>query len=115
MTDRSNMYKSNSDFLKADDLPEGKEFELTISGTDTTTMEGKDKLVVHFQGKEKGLVLNNTNFKKISTAYGTDDDNWVGKKVLLYRDITEFQGKDVPCLRVRVEAQRVSGDEDIPW
>jgi hypothetical protein len=107
MTDRSEMFKSKSNYLKAEDLPEGKEFELIISGTETADMNGEQKLIVMFQGRQKGLMLNNTNYKKISAAYGHDDAKWAGNKVLLYRDMTDYQGKDVPCLRVRVENERV--------
>lgn len=118
MTDRSEMYKSQSDFLKADDLPEGKEFELVIEGTDTTSLNNEEKLVVHFKGREKGLVLNATNYKRIANAFSHDDANWPGKKVLLYRDVTDYQGKEVPCLRVRIEAEKVTAefqDDKIPF
>ena len=120
MTDRSKMFESKSDYLKAEDIPEGKEFKLSISHTTVAQVKDqqdgttKDKLIVHFEGKEKGLMLNNTNFKKIAAAYGADDSNWSGKALLLYRDITEFGGKDVPCLRVRVPVQQADSG-DVPF
>jgi len=118
MTDRSNLYKSKSDYLKAEDVPEGKEYELIIESTETATINNDEKLVVHFTGREKGLVLNSTNFKRISNAYTADDENWTGKKVLLFRDMTDYQGKEVPCLRVRIEAVKVAAefvDDLIPF
>lgn len=30
-----------------------------------------------------------------------DSDDWKGRRVTLYRDTTHFQGKTVPCIRVR--------------
>src|SRR3990167_5956851 len=112
MPDRSKMFESKTESLKAEDIPDGKEFKLTISHTadaqvkDQQTGVAEDKLIVHFNGKEKGLMLNKTNFKKIAASYGPDDAAWAGKAILLYRDITDFGGKDVPCLRVRVSAQQ---------
>ena len=32
MTDRSKMFESKSEYLKAEDIPDGKEFKLTILG-----------------------------------------------------------------------------------
>ena len=119
MTDRSKMFESKSNYLKADDIPEGKEFKLTISHVkeekvkDQQSGEVEDKLIIHFEGKEKGLMLNKTNFKKIAASYGTDDAAWPGKSILLYRDITDFGGKDVPCLRVRVPM--VAAEEPVPF
>jgi hypothetical protein len=41
-------------------------------------------------------------FDQIADVTGEDDsDNWKGRRVTLFRDVTEFQGKDTPCIRVR--------------
>jgi hypothetical protein len=69
------------------------------------TMEkvGEDeKPVLHFAGKEKGMVLNGTCFDAIVEISGEDDsDNWAGHRVQLYVDKNvQYQGKRVEGLRI---------------
>ncbi len=61
-----------------------------------------EKPVVYFRGAEKALVLNVTNGNTIAEAYGDETDNWRGHAVTLYRDMTDFQGRRVDCIRVRI-------------
>jgi hypothetical protein len=114
----SDYYKSESTYLKADDLREGAEVRLTISKVQVEVIDQdggkKEVAVVYFSGKEKGLVLNATNGSKITGAYGDSIEAVTGKEVILYRDTTEFKGKTVPCLRVRIPSQEVDA-EDIPF
>ncbi len=117
MVDRSNMYKSDSEFLKADDVGDS-EWKLKISGTKEHQFDGdsKPQLVVLFDGAEKGLVLNKTNFKRIAAAYGPDDDNWTGKGLYLYAESTEYQGKETMGLRVRVPKEtKELQDDNVPF
>jgi len=111
MTDRSNMYKSDSEFLKADDVGD-KEYKMKISGTKEHTFDNKQEpsLILLFEGAQKGLALNKTNFKRVAEAYGYDDANWVGKPVIVYAEPTEYQGKETMGLRVRVPKQTVESD-----
>jgi hypothetical protein len=60
-----------------------------------------NKGVVMFQEFDRGMVLNRTNLKRVIAQHGMETDDWVGKKVTLYPSETDFQGKTVPCLRVR--------------
>ena len=64
----------------------------------------KMKYVVYFEGQEKGMVLNLTNFQRIVQVSGRDDtDNWKGVQVDLYNDPTvDFGGKLVGGIRVWV-------------
>lgn len=59
------------------------------------------KPVVYFQGQEKGLVLNQTNFKTLADLHGDESDNWAGRQCELYQDTTKFKGAMVPCVRIR--------------
>lgn len=61
-----------------------------------------DKPVLHFEGKEKGMVLNGTCFDACVEITGEDDsDNWTGHRVQLYVDKNvQFQGKRVEGLRI---------------
>lgn len=63
----------------------------------------KKKLVMYFEGKQKGLVLNVSICEEMSRITGTNDvDDWRGASVELFETTTRF-GKDPnhPCIRVR--------------
>lgn len=66
---------------------------------------GKDKEmkpVVYFQGKDKGLVLNKTNARKIAELTGSKDtEDWPGCRIRLYVTETEFAGESVECIRIK--------------
>jgi len=89
-----------STFLKADDL-QGRRVTVQI---DTVTVEdiGDDrKPVLHFMGKDKGLVLNKTNAAAVTEIAGTDETgDWHGVTVVLYPTRVDFQGKRVDAIRI---------------
>ena len=61
--------------------------------------------MAHFVNVPKGLVLNMINSETIAEICGTDDyEAWPGHTITLFPTKTEFQGKRVPCLRVREPA-----------
>ncbi|MGR3219114.1 MAG: hypothetical protein ACUZ8H_04755 [Candidatus Anammoxibacter sp.] len=105
-----NLYKSNSDFIKADDL-QGKTIELTIDEVTIEEIEGTPKIVLSFQGKEKKLILNKTNADVLADTYGDDEDTWEGKELVLYPSKVNYNGKMVKCLRVRIDTPAVSPAE----
>lgn len=102
--------------LKAEDL-KGRAVKVKISEVETAQFSEGNKLVLRFQGKEKGLVLNKTNAKVIAKYYGKDTDGWNGKEIEIFPTETEFNGSLVDCIRVRVEAPVAGSDlnDDIPW
>lgn len=66
--------------------------------------EAKDeKYVFYFTQVPKGLVLNKTNARRIAALYGNELEGWAGKSIMLYPAITEFQGNEVECIRVKKE------------
>ncbi len=96
-----------SNYLKASDLG-GKVVPVTISEVKTETVgrEKELKLVVYFDGKDKGVVLNKTNARKIVEIAGSDDtDDWTGTRVALYATEVEFQGDTVEAIRIKAPAQ----------
>lgn len=109
-----NVYQSKSNFLKAADLPDGKQVPVVIESCELIKMDDKDKVNVHFKGKEKTLVLNKTNSNAISHVYGPDTDAWIGKSIFLFTALVEYQGNSVPAVRVSVPLQTASPDERIP-
>lgn len=98
------IYQSNSDFLKADDI--GNNFwTATISAVDMKQFDdGSRKLFIMFHELDKGLVLNKTNADMIGDLYGKDTDGWLGKQVMLFTAPVDYQGKKVNAIRVRAPA-----------
>lgn len=92
-----------SKFLAASDL-KGRELIVTIEKVITEAV-GKDqemKAVVYFQGKQKGVVLNKTNAKRIVEIVGSaQTDDWPGAQIKIYPTETEFGGETVECIRVK--------------
>ena len=60
--------------------------------------EQKLKPVLYFEGGEKPMVLNRTNFEALEDAFG-DSDDWPGHKIKIKCECTKFQGKTVDGLR----------------
>ena len=61
------------------------------------------KPVIYFVGKQKGMVLNRTNSKRISEMVGSGNtDHWPGVKLQLFATTVEFQGKPVQAIRIKV-------------
>jgi len=63
--------------------------------------EQVDKAVVHFDEFDRGFVLNKTNVGRIIALHGNQTEDWKGKQITLYASETDFNGKVVPCIRVR--------------
>lgn len=90
-----------SRWLKAADLG-GRKVPVVIASSAIENIgDDADKLVLYFQGKQKGLVLNVTNANMISEICGTDEtDDWVGHEIVLFPTRVDFQGRRVDAIRV---------------
>ena len=93
-----------SQYLKASDLGTNVVIVTIAHVTIEPVGQNKDqKPVVYFEGKQKGMVLNRINSKKITEIAGTPEtDEWTGVRVALFATTTEFAGDTVECLRVKV-------------
>jgi hypothetical protein len=93
-----------SKYLKAEDL-QNREVTVTMDRVETEEFKESNrsvtKYILYFQNKQKGVVLNKTNFSNISSIYGKNSDGWVGKPVVLFSVWTDFQGKSVQAIRIR--------------
>jgi hypothetical protein len=95
-------------FLKQEDL-QGKSAKVVIESVNVEDVKDADsgktekKLVAHFLGKDKSLILNRTNCETLEEICGTDDyAAWAGRPVVLFVDPTvKFGGKTVGGLRIR--------------
>jgi hypothetical protein len=109
------VYQSKSNFLKAADLPAGKQVKVVIKSCELIQMDDKDKVNVHFEGKEKTLMLNKTNSGAISHVYGADTDGWTGKEIFLYSTKVDYAGQMVDAIRVSVPLQEASPEDQPNW
>jgi hypothetical protein len=89
-----------SNYLKAEDL-QGRAVRVVIDSVTEEKIGDDRKPVLHFVGKDKGLVLNKTNANRITDAMGSDETNdWEGGSITLYACKVDFQGKRVDAIRV---------------
>ena len=109
-----------SKFLKAEDLKNAPR-KVTIARVEFEEVgQDKDKkLVIYFEGKEKGFVLNKTNYERIVDIIGSkDSDAWIDREIQLRPERVDNQGKPVDSIRVDLNfgrkntSSREPGDED---
>lgn len=112
MPSAKEMYETDTNYLKAEDLG-GKEVSVTIEKVEKIELNEKEKLFISFVGKEKGLVLNKTNSSVIAKEYGDNYSGWGGSVIILFPTVTEFEGKTVDCIRLRVQLD--IAEEEIPF
>jgi len=91
-------------WLKAEDFPKPR--LLVISVVRDEEIGSTDKKVVpvvYFENEEKGLVLNITNGNSIQEIAGgsANPDDWPGAVIVGFATETDYQGKRVPCIRIR--------------
>lgn len=102
-----------SKYLKASDI-KGKKVPLTVSHLTNEEIGGEQKVILFFQGKAKGMVLNKTNSMTIAASYGPETDGWVGQQIILYSGKVNYNNQLVDALKVEIASQAVQ-DEDIPF
>ena len=100
-----------SKYLKKDDFPEPALLTISEVKKENVAMPNqpkKERGVMYFEERDKGMVLNTTNLKRAEKALGSDDtDDWIGKKIVVYTDENvEFGGEMVGGLRVRAQRQK---------
>lgn len=96
-----------SNYLKASDL-QGRQVTVKMDRAEYEKIGDDRKLILYFEGKEKGMVLNKTNANNIGFIYGPDTENWAGEEITLFEAMVDFQGKTVPAIRVRAPARKPS-------
>jgi hypothetical protein len=94
-------------YLKSEDL-QGKAVRVQIESVtielikDSDSDQKEKKLVAHFFGKDKAMILNRTNADALQGIFGTDDyDYWKGLVELFVDPNIRFGNKIVSGLRVR--------------
>lgn len=94
-------------YLKAADL-QGRDVVVTISHIKMEKIDNKDRPILYFDGKERGLALNKTNLNNIIHLYGDETDNWRGAQITLYEAMVDYQGRSTPAIRVKPPQRHAS-------
>ena len=98
MVDANSLYGGN--YLKITDVAKPQTY--TIKAAAIENVGDKTKLVLSFNETDKTFVVNKTNARRISDKLGSaETDSWVGKKITLMKDYTQYQGTEVECIRVK--------------
>lgn len=88
----------DSRWLKASDIRGNQ--KLTIKDVVLVELKDKKKLELQFTEIDKNLTLNKVNTDKLIEAFGENTDKWIDKVVELYTVMTNFQGKEMPAIRL---------------
>lgn len=97
----------NPDYLGAYSLQPKEEKVLTIARVTRDKVKGtggktQECTILHFNEKEKPMILNRLNAKVISKVYGTPYiEEWVSRKIQIYVDMVDAFGEQVEALRIR--------------
>lgn len=103
-----------SKYLAAADLNDEHK-TLTISGAEMETLNEEQKLVLLFREVGKGMVVNKTNCRALESALGSDDtDDWIGRRIVLYPAMVDFQGRQVEAIRVHEKKTKVLARQPEP-
>jgi hypothetical protein len=103
---RSYRAYSDGNYLKKDDVAPPQVWTITDVKEQSVTSPGKepkDKLVLFFDGTQKGLVLNMANGDALYDMTGQEDpEEWIGQRVELFvDDNVAYAGKRVGGVRLR--------------
>ena len=93
-----------SKYLSAGDLTQEKALRIkSVTAEMVRRGNGQEQRpVVWFTNHEKGLVLNKTNLRTLKGAFGDNMETWKGKVIVIYPTQTDFGGKVVDALRIRI-------------
>lgn len=101
MVDINTIYKSNSDYIKAEDIGD-EMWTVTILAADTKDFDNGDrKVVLSFHEFDKVMPLNVTNARSVGDLYGTNTDGWLNKPIMLFTMPVTYEGKTVRGIRIR--------------
>jgi hypothetical protein len=105
VVDINEIYKSNSDYIKAEDIGNNM-WTMTIKTADVKKFDdGTSKIILTFNEWEKCLPLNVTNAKSIAGLYGHNSNDWIGRQVMLFTMMVDYAGKQTLGIRVRAPMQ----------
>lgn len=100
----------DSNYIGAWDL-QGRAVTVTISKVSPGELSKagtskKDRApIIHFEGREKGMVVNKTNLHTIASIAGSYKRKaWIGVRITLFATTCSFGRNIVDCIRVKAQA-----------
>jgi hypothetical protein len=114
MGERADYAYGKSSYLKGDELA-GKSVRVVISNVEDVEFEKGLKPVLSFEGKNKKLVINVTNFDILCAGIGNKTTDWIGHTITLRGEKVSFKGKLVDSIRVSVDAPPKQQQQTPPW
>ena len=93
--------------LSASDL-KGGPVTVRIAAVTHRQFNDGDKLEIRFHGARKTLLCNKTNARSIAEMHGTETDDWLGQSITLVASQTDFQGRQVACVRVQMPSRQIN-------
>lgn len=97
----------DKNYLGSWDVPKGKDLVLTIDHCEQNDVKNErgseKKLTLHFVERDyKPMILNATNAKRITEAYGSSEvEDWERKKISIYTEKVTAFGGTTDALRIR--------------
>ena len=103
----------DKNYLGAWDVPDDEDLVLTVDHAardDVKNERGSEKkLTLHFVEDYKPMILNATNSKNISQAYGsTKVEDWAGKRIAIHTETVTAFGGTTDALRIRPYPPKVT-------
>jgi len=104
-----------SDWLKADDVTDGDTAVILDEAVVGDVGEDKQlQCTLEFKGNRRKFGFNRTNTKIMEDYVGDETQDWIGKKILLYKNPTTFKGKPVTGVRIGVPKESVKANPGQP-
>ena len=100
------------EYLAAVELPTERAYTLEIDDVkiveleDLKTGKPRERAVLFWVGRHRGLVLNKVNARRLAAMFGDETDAWKGKRMTFHRE-------EVMAFGERVAGIRVVGSPDI--
>lgn len=98
---------TNPNYIGSWDFDDGKDMIVKVKDVrqeliDNQQGKKEEKLVMHFEGDVKPLIMNKTNMGATEKATGTPYiDEWIGKKLQLYVTLVSAFGETTMAVRIR--------------
>ncbi|MBI3828289.1 MAG: hypothetical protein HY291_02155 [Planctomycetes bacterium] len=98
-------------YLRAEELQGRGRVVFTIKSVQQKDLDGRKRLELAFRESAKLLTLNASNARALAGLYGDESAEWVGKMVVFVVRQVEFQGRQVPGIRVDADAPRTTAPD----
>jgi len=113
----NDIYKNESDYLRAKDLDSGKKYPMTIDRVGTVTFPARDnqpevtKLSIEFQETGKKWACAKVCAIQMGDVMGEDAEQWIGKKVFLFKIPVPVGDKMMDAIRVELPMEVASFEQ----